>query len=183
MDVGLIVCHLELSPHSWPWPFFNVKFLKSCISGMVDWHGMKGMRVNRTLDPLCDLEQWPWALDLGFSWSNFEKAIFQEWDGRMRWNKRDVSWSEVWPTLRLCSLISPMTLTLDFQGQISEKLYIRIGRIDWQWRKGIWVDRLLDPLCDFDFWPHPWSWTWILKVKFSNRHISGMGGPIDKEQN
>ena len=30
-------------------------------------------------------------LDLGFSRSNFEKVVSQEWDGRMTWNEKDVS--------------------------------------------------------------------------------------------
>ena len=30
-------------------------------------------------------------LDLGFSRSNFENAVSQEWQGRLTWNKRDVS--------------------------------------------------------------------------------------------
>ena len=30
-------------------------------------------------------------LDLGFSRSNFEKVFSDEWDGRLTWNKRDVS--------------------------------------------------------------------------------------------
>ena len=30
-------------------------------------------------------------LDLGFSRSNFENAVSQEWEGRLTWNERDVS--------------------------------------------------------------------------------------------
>ena len=30
-------------------------------------------------------------LDPGFSRSNFEKVVSQEWDGRLTWNERDVS--------------------------------------------------------------------------------------------
>ena len=30
-------------------------------------------------------------LDLGFSRSNFEKVVSQEWDGPLKWNERDVS--------------------------------------------------------------------------------------------
>ena len=45
---------------------------------------------------------------------------------------------------------SPMTLTLDFQGQILKMLYLRNGRAIWHGTKGMWVDRMLHPLCDFD---------------------------------
>ena len=30
-------------------------------------------------------------LDLEFSRSNFENAVFQEWEGQLTWNQRDVS--------------------------------------------------------------------------------------------
>ena len=61
-----------------------------------------------------------------------------------------------------------MTLTLDFQGQILKMLYLRNGREDWHGTKGIWVDRILDPCCDFQCSLLPWPWPWIFKVKKSN---------------
>ena len=48
--------------------------------------------------------------------------------------------------------------------------------------KGMWVNRMLDPHCDFELWPHPWPWPLIFKVKFWKSRISGMGGPIDMER-
>ena len=45
----------------------------------------------------------------------------------------------------------------------------------------MWIDRMLDPHCDFELWPHPWPWPLIFKVKFWKCCISGMGGPIDME--
>ena len=74
-----------------------------------------------------------------------------------------------------------LTLTLDFQGQILKMLYLRNGRADWHGTKGMWIDRMLHPLCDFQRSPHPWPWPWIFKVKFWKSHISGMGWPIDIE--
>ena len=74
-----------------------------------------------------------------------------------------------------------LTLTLDFQGQILIMLYLRNGRADWHGTKGMWVDGMLHPLCDFQRSPHPWPWPWIFKVKFWKSHISGMGWPIDME--
>ena len=59
-----------------------------------------------------------------------------------------------------------MTLTLDFQGQILKMMYLRNGRTDWHGTKGMRVDRMLDPHCDFKLWPHPWPWPLIFKVKF-----------------
>ena len=75
-----------------------------------------------------------------------------------------------------------LTLTVDFQGQILKMLYLRNGRAEWHGTKGIWVDRMLHPLCDFQHWPQPWPWPWIFKVKFWKSRISGMGWPIDIER-
>ena len=77
-----------------------------------------------------------------------------------------------------------LTLTLDFQGQILKMLYLWNGRGDWHGMKGMWVDRMLHPLCDFQCSPHPWPWPcwpWIFKVKFWKSRIAGMGWPNDME--
>ena len=75
-----------------------------------------------------------------------------------------------------------LTLTLYFQGQILKMLYLRNGRTDWHGAKGMWVDRMLDPHCDFELWPHPWPWPLIYMVKFWKSRNSGMGCPIDMER-
>ena len=75
-----------------------------------------------------------------------------------------------------------ITLThLDFQGQTLKMLYLRNERTDWHGAKGMRVDRMLHPLCDFQRSPHPWPWAWIFKVKFWKSRISVMGWPIDME--
>ena len=121
-------------------------------------------------------------LDLGFSRSNFENAVSQEWEGRLTWNEMDLSWQNVGPMLWLSMFTSPVTLTLDFQGQILKKSYLRNGMADWHWTKGMWINRVLHPLCVFQHSPHPWPWPWIFKVKFWKSRISGMGWPIDMER-
>ena len=75
-----------------------------------------------------------------------------------------------------------MTLALDFQGQILKMLYVRNGRADWHGTKGMWVDRMLDPHCDFELWPHPWPWPLNFKVKFWKSLNSAMGCQIDMER-
>ena len=50
-------------------------------NGRADWHGTKGMWVDRMLHPLCD-----------FQLSNLKKVVFQEWDGRLTWDERNLSW-------------------------------------------------------------------------------------------
>ena len=54
-----------------------------------------------------------------------------------------------------------LPFTLDFQGQILKMLYLRNGRADGHGTKGMWVDRMLDPNCDFELWPYPWPWLTI----------------------
>ena len=78
-------------------------------------------------------------IDLGFSWWNFENAVYQEWEGPLTCNKRAVSRKDVRLTLWLQTLTSPMTFTLDFQGKILKLLYLRNGRVDSLGMKGMWV--------------------------------------------
>ena len=92
----------------------------------------------------------------------------------------------IWSSMELSRRVvvqhhAHLTLTLDFQGQILKMLYLKNwGLIDME-RKGVWVERMLHPLCDFQRSPHPWPSPWIFKVKFWKSHISGMGWPIDIE--
>ena len=53
---------------------------------------------------------------------------------------------------------------------------------DWHGTKGMWVDIVLDPCCDFQRLPHPWPWLWIFKVKVWKCCISRMGWLIDLER-
>ena len=178
------LCVFQHSPHPWHWPWiFEVKFWKTHISGM-------GWPIDMELKGRESIECWTHAvtfnvhlthdLYLGFSRSKFEKVVSQEWYGRLTWKERDVSRWDFTPTLWLSMSTSPMTL--DFQGQILKMPYLRNGRADWHGTRGIWVDRMLDPCCDFQCSPLPWPWAWIFKVKFWKSRISGMGWPIDMER-
>ena len=35
------------------------------------------------------------------------------------------------------------------------------GRADRHGTKGVWEDRIWDPLYDLQLWPRPWTWAWI----------------------
>ena len=69
-------------------------------------------------------------LDLGFSRSNFENAVSQEWEGRLTWNEKDLSRQNVGLMLGISMFTSSMTLTLDFLGQILKKSNLRNGMAD-----------------------------------------------------
>ena len=90
--LDLYLCTIMvICPSLW---IFKVKLWKCCISGMGCLIDMEPKRcqsmgcythfVTFNLDLNHDL-------DLGFSRSNFEKVVSQEWDGWLTWNKRDVS--------------------------------------------------------------------------------------------
>ena len=179
------LCDFQCSPHPWPWPcIFKIKFWKCHISGM-------GWPIDMELKGWESMKCWTHAvtfnvhlthdLYLRFSRSNFENAVSQEWEGRLTWNERDVSRQNVGLMLWLSMFTSSITLSLDFQGQILKKSYLRNGMADWHGTKGMWINRVLHPLSVFQHSPHPWPWPWIFEVKFWKSHISGMGWPIDLE--
>ena len=107
----------ELWSHPWPWPLiFKVKFWKSHNSGMgcpIDLE-QKGCEPIGCYTYFVTLS---YDHDLGFSRSNFENVVSQEWEGRLTWNQSDVSRKDVKFTLWLWTLTSPITSNLDFQGQ------------------------------------------------------------------
>ena len=109
-------CDFKLWPHPWPWPsLFNDKFWNSCIAGMggpIDMQ-RKGCE---SIGCYIYFVTLSYDLDLGFSRSNFENAVSQEWEDQFTWNQRgwvDRMLDSLWPWI----LTSPMTLTLDLQGQ------------------------------------------------------------------
>ena len=159
-------------------------------NGMADWHGTKGMWVDRMLHPIVTFNvHLTHDLHLGFARSNFENAISQKWVGRLTWNERDVSRQDATPILWLSDIDwiydfhlwpQPWPWTCIFQVRFKTNSYLGNGIADWPGIKGMWVDKILDPYCDYQRSPYPWPW--IFKVKFWKRRISGMGWLIDMEQ-
>ena len=89
------LCYFELSPQPWHWPWiFKVKFWKSRISGM-GWPIDMGWKGCESIECWTHVVAFNFPLthdlDHGFSRSNFENAVSQEWEGRLTWNERDVS--------------------------------------------------------------------------------------------
>ena len=97
----IVLSRLVKCATSWPFDpgqdwIFKVNFLKCCISGMggpidMERKGCESIYVRPTLWlwKFCDLTH---DLDPWFSRSNFEKVVTEEWDARLTWNERDVSW-------------------------------------------------------------------------------------------
>ena len=99
-------------------------------------------------------------LDLEFSRSNMEFPISQPKMVRLprnekqtyRWNSR----TQMWPL----GLTLAMTLTLNFQGQIWNFLYLSQKWFDYHETKSKHIDWTLRIKCDHRVWPWPWSWPW-----------------------
>ena len=68
---------------------------------------------------------------------------------------------QMWPS----GLTLGMTLTLNFQGQISNWLYLSEKWSDCHKTKSKHIDWSQDLKCDHQVWPWPWPWPWIFKVK------------------
>ena len=69
---------------------------------------------------------------------------------------------QMWPS----GLTLAMTLTLNFQGQIWNLLYLSQKLSDCHEMKSKHIDWTLGFKCDHQVWPWPWPWPWIFKVKF-----------------
>ena len=101
--------------------------------------------------------------------------------------------AQMWPS----GLTLAMTLTLNFQGQIWNFLYLSQKWSDCHERKanisielqasnvtnGFELDHNLDlwilkVKLDLDLWPHTWPWPWIFMVKFWNSCISEWEGRL-----
>ena len=81
---------------------------------------------------------------------------------------------QMWPL----SVTLAMTLTLNFQGQISNRLYLSHEWCDCHETKSIHIDWSQYLKCDHQIWPWPWPWPWIFKVKYEICYISTKSGPI-----
>ena len=75
-----------------------------------------------------------------------------------------------------------VTLTLYFQGQTWNLLYLSQKWSDCHEMKSKHVERNLGLKCDHCVWSWPWSWTLIFKVKHGICYISVRNGPIATKQ-
>ena len=75
-----------------------------------------------------------------------------------------------------------LTLTLNFQGQISIWLYLGQKWSDCHETKSKHIDWTLGFKWDHRVWHWPWPWPLILKVKYEICYISTKSGPIATRQ-
>ena len=82
--------------------------------------------------------------------------------------------AQMWPS----GLTLAMTLTLNFQGEIQNLLYLSHKWSDCHETKSKHIDWTLGLKCDHRVWLWPWPWPWIFKVKYRICCISAKIGQI-----
>ena len=97
---------------------------------------------------------------------------------RLPWNEKQTYQlnhrAQMWPS----GLTLAMTLTLNFQGQIYNLLYLSQKWSDCHETKSKHIDWTLGLKCDHLVWPWPWPWPRFFKVKYRICYISAKNGPI-----
>ena len=86
---------------------------------------------------------------------------------------------QMWPSV----LTLAMTLTLNFQGQMWNLLYLSQKWSDCHKTKSKHIDWSQDLKCYHWVWPWTWPWPWIFKIKYGIGYISAKNGPIATKQN
>ena len=135
------LCAFQLSPHPWPWHWiFKVKFWKSRISGM-GWSIDMGWKWCESIECWTHVVtfNFPLTHDLGlrFSRSDFKKVLSYEWDGRLTWNRRDVSRLNCWTHVVTFNVHLFHDLDLAFSRSNFEKIVVSQewdGRLTWNER-------------------------------------------------
>ena len=127
----------------------------------------------------------PWPLTLNFQ----GQIVSQEWDFkinsgicylsqpkmvRLPWNKKQTYQFNVRPQMGSSGLTLAITLTLNFQGQIWNLLYLSRKWSDCHEVKSKHISWNLGLKWDHQVWP----WTWILKVNYGIYYISAKNGLI-----
>ena len=82
--------------------------------------------------------------------------------------------AQMWPS----GLTLAMTLTLNFEGQIYNMLYLSQKWSDCHETKSKHIDWTLGLKCDHRVWHWPWPWPWIFEVKYRICYISSKDGSI-----
>ena len=116
-------------------------------------------------------------LDLQFSRSNMEFAISQPKMVRLPRNEKQTYCLKPRPQMWPLGLTLAMTLTLNFQGQIWNLLYLSQKWSDCREMKSKHIDWILGIKCDHRVLPWPWPWPWSFKVKYGICYISTKSGP------
>ena len=147
------------------------------------WHGMKRMLVNRMLDPLCDLELWPWLWPFKVEFWN-SCIAWMWWPIDME--RKGFELLGCWTHYMTLTFHLIHALELGF-SRSNFQIYSHISGISWDEKKGMWVGyNVGSTICNLELGPQP-TWTSHPIFGFSKscilkRVIPGMNGPIDIKQ-
>ena len=75
-----------------------------------------------------------------------------------------------------------VTLTLNFQGQTWNLLYLSQNWLNCHETKSKHIDWSQALKYDHRVWPWPWHWPWIFKIKYGIGYISAKNGPNATER-
>ena len=126
--------------------------------------------------PLVMVMNWLILLEIFFLPNLFFKVLVLFFHGQIfHWSHLRNGWDD-WPEMNSWCIkigVGP-TVTLNYaldHGFFKSKFEIPVpqdceGQLTLN-DLGIWVGKMLDPLCDLELWP----WPWIFKVIFWNNHI------------
>ena len=145
---------------------------------------------------LCDLElwHWPWIFKVNF-WkcciSGMGGPIDMEPNGResMGYQTPLVTLNfDLTHELDLGFSRSNFEIAVSREGRAGqhETKGIWVSRmlyLIWDLELRMWVDRMLDPSCDFKLWPDPMTFNFDFQGQIFNSHILGIGRSIDLEWN
>ena len=101
---------------------------------------------------------------------------------RLPRNKKQTYWLNSGPQMWPSCLTLALTLTLIFQGQICNLLYLSQKWSDCHETKSKHIDWTLGLKCDHQVWPWPWALPWIFKVNYGICCISIKKGQITTKQ-
>ena len=144
-----------------------------------DYHETKSKHIDWTLDLNCDHPVWPWPSHWPWVFKvKYEIYYISAKNGLIATKRKQTCWlnsrPQMWPT----GVTMAMTLTLNFQGQLWNLLYLSQKWSDCHETKIKYIDWTVGLKFDHQFWPWLWPWPWIFKVKYVISYISTKSGPI-----
>ena len=132
-----------------------------------DCHETKSKHIDWTLCLKCNHRDWPWP----WPWPWIFKVKYEIYyilakNGPIAMKQKANISIELLCQMWSSDLTLAMTLTLNFQGQIWNLLYLGQQWSDCHETKSKHIDWTLCLKCDHQIWPWPWPWPWIFKVKY-----------------
>ena len=155
-------CDHQVWPWPWPWPWiFKVKYGIRYISvknGAIATKRKEKISIDFKASNVTIRFDLGHDLDLQFPRSNMEFAISLP---KMVWlsrNEKQTCRLNSRPQMWTSDLTLAMTLTLNFQGQIWNLLYLNQKWSDCHKTKSKHIDLTPGLKCDQWVWPWPWPW-------------------------